>query len=106
MLDCSTEKIQPFLKQAMQLGMMTAYHNYLITSLVSQSHTTQQYAYDELRVAGKRYAVGLSTNLYASLWCGLCRQWTPECTGLRKPSMEACKNTKFILYWTLVNQHT
>ena len=34
-LDCSTEKIQPFLSQAMQVGMMTAYHNYLITSLVS-----------------------------------------------------------------------
>ena len=32
-LDCSTEKILPFLKQAMQVGMMTAYHNYLITSL-------------------------------------------------------------------------
>ena len=34
-LDCSTEKIQPFLSQAMQVGMMSAYHNYLITSLVS-----------------------------------------------------------------------
>jgi hypothetical protein len=32
-LDCSTDKIQPFLQQAMQVGMMTAYHNYLITSL-------------------------------------------------------------------------
>ena len=34
-LDCSTEKIQSILKQASQVGMMTAYHNYLITSLVS-----------------------------------------------------------------------
>lgn len=34
-LDCSTEKIQAVLKQALQVGMMTAYHNYLITSLVS-----------------------------------------------------------------------
>ena len=33
-LDCSTEKIQAILKQASQVGMMTAYHNYLITSLV------------------------------------------------------------------------
>jgi hypothetical protein len=33
-LDCSTEKIQSVLKQALQVGMMTAYHNYLITSLV------------------------------------------------------------------------
>ena len=35
-LDCSTEKIQSVLKQAAQVGMMTAYHNYLITSLVSK----------------------------------------------------------------------
>ena len=34
-LDCSTEKIQSVLKQAAQVGMMTAYHNYLITSLVN-----------------------------------------------------------------------
>lgn len=33
-LDCATEKIQSVLKQAQQVGMMTAYHNYLITSLV------------------------------------------------------------------------
>lgn len=33
-LDCATEKIQEVLKQAQQIGMMTAYHNYLITSLV------------------------------------------------------------------------
>lgn len=32
-LDCATEKIQAVLKQASQVGMMTAYHNYLITSL-------------------------------------------------------------------------
>ncbi len=35
MLDCRTEKIQTVLKQAQQVGMMTAYHNYLITSLVN-----------------------------------------------------------------------
>jgi len=33
-LDCSTEKIQSVLKQAQQVGMMTPYHSYLITSLV------------------------------------------------------------------------
>ena len=33
-LDCSTEKIQSILTHASQVGMMTAYHNYLITSLV------------------------------------------------------------------------
>ena len=33
-LDCSTEKIYYVLKQAQQIGMMTDYHSYLITSLV------------------------------------------------------------------------
>lgn len=33
-LDCSTEKIYEVLKQAQQIGMMSDYHSYLITSLV------------------------------------------------------------------------
>lgn len=33
--DCSTEKIYEVLKQAQQIGMMSDYHSYLITSLVS-----------------------------------------------------------------------
>lgn len=35
-LDCSIEKIYEVLKQAQQIGMMSDYHSYLITSLVSQ----------------------------------------------------------------------
>ena len=34
-LDCSTERIYDVLKQAQQIGMMSDYHSYLITSLVS-----------------------------------------------------------------------
>lgn len=34
-LDCSTEKIYDVLKQAQQIGMMSDYHSYLITSLVN-----------------------------------------------------------------------
>jgi Receptor family ligand binding region. len=34
-LDCSTERIYEVLKQAQQIGMMSDYHSYLITSLVS-----------------------------------------------------------------------
>lgn len=32
-LDCSTEKVYEVLKQAQQIGMMSDYHSYLITSL-------------------------------------------------------------------------
>lgn len=34
-LDCSTDNIYEVLKQAQQIGMMSDYHSYLITSLVS-----------------------------------------------------------------------
>ena len=34
-LDCKTESIYEILKQAQQVGVMTAYHNYFITSLVN-----------------------------------------------------------------------
>lgn len=34
-LDCSTERIYDVLKQAQQIGMMSDYHSYLITSLVT-----------------------------------------------------------------------
>lgn len=33
-LDCSTDKIYDVLKQSQQIGMMSDYHSYLITSLV------------------------------------------------------------------------
>ena len=32
-LDCDTDKVAGLLGEAMAAGMMTAYHNYLITSL-------------------------------------------------------------------------
>ncbi|EFN71370.1 Glutamate receptor, ionotropic kainate 2 [Camponotus floridanus] len=35
-LDCSTERIYDVLKQAQQIGMMSDYHSYLITSLPSR----------------------------------------------------------------------
>lgn len=39
-LDCSTERIYDVLKQAQQIGMMSDYHSYLITSLVSTLYAT------------------------------------------------------------------
>ena len=40
LLDCKTEKIDQVLKQAQQIGMMTPYNNYIITSLVSNALPT------------------------------------------------------------------
>lgn len=36
-LDCATERIRDVLQQAQQIGMMSDYHSYLITSLVRLS---------------------------------------------------------------------
>lgn len=36
-LDCSTDKIYNVLKQSQQIGMMSDYHSYLITSLVHRN---------------------------------------------------------------------
>ena len=34
MLDCDHDKIRTVMKEAQAVGMMTAYHNYLITNMV------------------------------------------------------------------------
>lgn len=45
-LDCSTERIYEVLKQAQQIGMMSDYHSYLITSLVSvHAHPSHTHIY-------------------------------------------------------------
>ena len=33
-LDCEHDKIEMVMKEAQEVGMMTAYHNYLITNMV------------------------------------------------------------------------
>ena len=38
-LDCRSENIHEILKQAQQVGIMTAYHTFLITSLVRSSRS-------------------------------------------------------------------
>lgn len=42
MLDCSTERLYDVLKQAQQIGMMSDYHSYLITSLVGSDKSQLQ----------------------------------------------------------------
>ncbi|XP_071747530.1 glutamate receptor ionotropic, kainate 2 isoform X1 [Lepeophtheirus salmonis] len=44
-LDCSFEKIQTILKQALQIGMMTPYHNYLITSFDLHMVNLEEFKY-------------------------------------------------------------
>ena len=42
-LDCDHDKIRMVMKEAMAVGMMTAYHNYLITNMVGRSTKEQEF---------------------------------------------------------------
>eukprot|EP00094_Tigriopus_californicus_P003973 TCALIF_03827-PA protein Name:"Similar to GRIK2 Glutamate receptor ionotropic, kainate 2 (Macaca fascicularis)" AED:0.16 eAED:0.16 QI:0/0.7/0.45/1/0.8/0.81/11/0/556 len=53
-LDCSTEKIQTVLKQAQQVGMLTAYHNYLITSLDLHMVNLEEFKYGGTNITAFR----------------------------------------------------
>lgn len=41
-LDCATERIRDVLQQAQQIGMMSDYHSYLITSLVRRIYKVKR----------------------------------------------------------------
>ncbi|KAK0084291.1 hypothetical protein PV325_007314 [Microctonus aethiopoides] len=53
-LDCSTERIHDVLKQAQQIGMMSDYHSYLITSLDLHSVDLDQFKYGGTNITGFR----------------------------------------------------
>ncbi|XP_073988845.1 kainate-type ionotropic glutamate receptor subunit 1D isoform X1 [Rhodnius prolixus] len=53
-LDCSTEKIYNVLKQAQQIGMMSDYHSYLITSLDLQSVDLEEFKYGGTNITALR----------------------------------------------------
>lgn len=53
-LDCSTEKIYEVLKQAQQIGMMSDYHSYLITSLDLHSVNLEPFMYGGTNITAFR----------------------------------------------------
>ncbi|XP_014247018.1 glutamate receptor ionotropic, kainate 2-like isoform X3 [Cimex lectularius] len=53
-LDCSTDKIYNVLKQAQQIGMMSDYHSYLITSLDLQSVDLEEFKYGGTNITALR----------------------------------------------------
>ncbi|XP_063982434.1 glutamate receptor ionotropic, kainate 1 isoform X2 [Diachasmimorpha longicaudata] len=53
-LDCSTEKIHEVLKQAQQIGMMSDYHSYLITSLDLHSVDLEEFKYGGTNITAFR----------------------------------------------------
>ncbi|XP_044006778.1 glutamate receptor ionotropic, kainate 2 isoform X4 [Aphidius gifuensis] len=53
-LDCSTERIHEVLKQAQQIGMMSDYHSYLITSLDLHSVDLEEFKYGGTNITAFR----------------------------------------------------
>ncbi|XP_063242515.1 glutamate receptor ionotropic, kainate 2 [Bacillus rossius redtenbacheri] len=53
-LDCSTERIYDVLKQAQQIGMMSDYHSYLITSLDLQTVELEEFKYGGTNITALR----------------------------------------------------
>ncbi|XP_013790329.2 glutamate receptor ionotropic, kainate 1-like [Limulus polyphemus] len=53
-LDISTRKIKDFLKQAREIGMMTEYHNYLITSLDLHTIDLKEFQRGRTNITGYR----------------------------------------------------
>jgi len=53
-LDCSTEKIFEVLKQAQQIGMMSDYHSYLITSLDLHTVNLEPFQYGGTNITAFR----------------------------------------------------
>jgi hypothetical protein len=53
-LDCSTERIHDVLKQAQQIGMMSDYHSYLITSLDLHSVDLEEFKYGGTNITALR----------------------------------------------------
>ncbi|XP_065349396.1 glutamate receptor ionotropic, kainate 2 isoform X2 [Cloeon dipterum] len=53
-LDCSTEKIYDVLKQAQQIGMMSDYHSYLITSLDLHTVDLEEFKYGGTNITAFR----------------------------------------------------
>lgn len=53
-LDCSTDKIYEVLKQAQQIGMMSDYHSYLITSLDLHTLNLEDFKYGGTNITAFR----------------------------------------------------
>jgi hypothetical protein len=53
-LDCNTERIYDVLKQAQQIGMMSDYHSYLITSLDLHSVDLEEFKYGGTNITALR----------------------------------------------------
>lgn len=78
-LDCTTEKIYDVMKQAQQIGMMSDYHSFLITSLDLHTVDLEEFKYGGTNITALRLV-----NPDNSLVQDTIRNWTMEEAKLGK----------------------
>lgn len=97
-LDCTTEKIYDVLKQAQQIGMMSDYHSFLITSL--DLHTVDM---EEFKYGGTNITALRLVNPDNSMVQDTIRNWTIEEAKLGKKiefgPQENATVIKVIMLW-------
>lgn len=90
-LDCSTEKIYEVLKQAQQIGMMSDYHSYLITSLDLHTVNLEPFQYGGTNITAFRL-VDPDNNLVRQT----VRNWTASDSKVGKKFSTNHDNTSVI----------
>lgn len=91
-LDCSTEKVYEVLKQAQQVGMMSDYHSYLITSLDLHTINLDEFRYGGTNITGFRLVNEKVVN-------EVVRQWSIEEKGvLRSANLSTVKTETALMY--------
>ncbi|TMW40667.1 hypothetical protein DOY81_014253, partial [Sarcophaga bullata] len=91
-LDCSTEKVYEVLKQAQQVGMMSDYHSYLITSLDLHTINLDEFRYGGTNITGFRLVNEKIVN-------EVVRQWSIEEKGvIRSANLSTIKTETALMY--------
>lgn len=92
MLDCSTERIHEVLKQAQQIGMMSDYHSYLVTSLDLHTVNLDEFRYGGTNITGFRL-------INEKIVSDVVRQWSIDEKGLlRSANLTTVRSETALMY--------
>ncbi|BFF90896.1 glutamate receptor ionotropic kainate 2 [Drosophila madeirensis] len=91
-LDCSTERIHEVLKQAQQIGMMSDYHSYLVTSLDLHTVNLDEFRYGGTNITGFRL-------INDKIVSDVVRQWSIDEKGLlRSANLTTVRSETALMY--------
>jgi len=91
-LDCSTEKVYDVLKQAQQIGMMSDYHSYLITSLDLHAVNLDEFRYGGTNITGFRL-------VNEKIVSDVVRQWSYDDKGvIRSANLTTVRSETALMY--------